>query len=84
MGNEYFCAAGTMFRVSAHAIPNFHQLLGYCNLSEGKRIQMIPRRTVTIQSNDFKFANFGRMMSFPLRARIPSLIPTSLKPQVVE
>ena len=85
---EFVSPAGTVFGVSwqSHFIPNLHQLLGsyLTNLQQGQRTQVIPRRGVTIQDNNFYFTNFGRPMAFHGRAYVPSLIPANLTAEVVQ
>ncbi len=86
--NEYVSPAGTVFGVSwrGHRIPNFHQLLGtyLTNMQQGQRTNVIPRRAVTIQGTDFMLTSFGRMMNYQGRAWVPSLIPSTLTPAVVQ
>jgi len=86
--NEYVSPAGTVFGVSwqSHFKPNFQQLLGshMIDLQEGQRTQVIPRRGVTVQTDNFVFRNFGRMGVFRGHAYVPSLIPASLTAEVVQ
>ncbi len=88
MINEYVSPSGTVFGVSwkGHSIPNLHQLLGnyFTNFQQGQRTNVIPRRAVTIQGNDFVMTSFGRMMNFHGRAWAPSLIPSNLTPATVQ
>ena len=86
--NEFVSPAGIVFGVSwqGHFIPNLHQLLGsyMTNLQQGQRTQVVPRRAVTIQGNDFVFSSFGHMRSFRGRAFVPSMVPSNLTPEVVQ
>jgi hypothetical protein len=86
--NEYVSPAGTVFGVSwqGHAIPNLHQLLGtyITNLQQGQRMNVVPRRAVTIQGDNFVFRSFGHMLSFHGRAYVPGLVPANLTPEVVQ
>jgi hypothetical protein len=85
---EYVSPAGVVFGVSwqAHRTPNLQQLLGtyITNFQEGQRVQVIPRRAVTVQGDNFVYSSMGHMRSFRGRAYVPGLVPASLTPEVVQ
>jgi hypothetical protein len=86
--NEYVSPAGTVFGVSweGHFVPNLHQLLGtyMANLQQGQRTQVVPRRAITIQGDNFVFHSMGHLRSFRGRAYVPGLIPANLTAEVVQ
>ena len=86
--NEFVSPAGTVFGVSwqGHFVPNLQQLLGsyMTNLQQGQRTNVVPRRSVTIQGDNFVFFSFGRLRNFRGRAYVPGLVPANLTPEVVQ
>jgi len=86
--NEFVSPAGIVFGVSwsGHFIPNLHQLLGtyMTNLQEGQRTNVVRRRAVTIEGDNFVFSSMGHMRSFHGRAYVPGLIPANLTAEVVQ
>jgi Protein of unknown function (DUF2844) len=79
---EFVSPAGTVFGVSwqGHFIPNLHQLLGtyMTNLEEGERTQVVRRRAITIQGDNFVFSSVGHLRFFRGRAYVPGLIPANV------
>jgi hypothetical protein len=86
--NEFVSPAGIVFGISwtGHFMPNLHQLLGsyMTNLQQGQRTQVIPRRAVTIQGDNFVFSSMGHMRFFRGRAYVPGLVPANLTAEVVQ
>jgi Protein of unknown function (DUF2844) len=86
--NEFVSPAGTVFGVSwqGHFIPDLHQLLGtyMTNLQEGQRTQVVRRRAITIQGDNFVFSSMGHLRFFRGRAYVPGLIPANLTAEVVQ
>jgi hypothetical protein len=86
--NEFVSPAGTVFGISwnAHAVPNLPQLLGnyMTNLHQGKVIQRVPRRAITIQDDNFVFSSVGHAGFFRGRAFVPGLVPANLTAEVVQ
>jgi len=86
--NEFVSPAGTVFGVSwqGHFMPNLQQLLGtyLTNLQQGQRTQVVRRRAVTIQGDNFVFSSVGHLRSFRGRAYVPGLVPANLTPEVVQ
>lgn len=85
---EYASPAGTVFGISwqSHFVPNLQQLLGsyLTNYQQGQRTQVVRRRGVTIQGDNFVLTSFGHMRSFRGRAYVPGLVPANLTPEVVQ
>ncbi len=85
--NEFVSPAGVVFGISwqGHSIPNLNQVLGshITDLQQGERTHVVPRRAVTIQTNDFVFTSLGHGRSFRGRAYVLSLVPANLTPEVV-
>jgi hypothetical protein len=85
---EFVSPAGIVFGVSwqGHRTPNLQQLLGsyMTNFQQGQRVQVIPRRAVTIQDDNFVFSSMGHMRTFRGRAYVPGLVPANLTPEVVQ
>jgi hypothetical protein len=86
--NEFVSLAGTVFGISwqGQGVPNLQQLLGsyMTNLQQVQRTQVVRRRAVTIQGDNFVFTSFGRMRNFRGRAYVPGLVPANLTPEVVQ
>jgi hypothetical protein len=86
--NEFVSPAGTVFGISwqSHSMPNLTQLLGshMTDLQQGERTHVVPRRAVTIQTDDFVFSSIGHMRSFRGRAYVRSLVPSNVKAEVVQ
>ncbi len=86
--NEFVSPEGTVFGISwqGHFIPNLHQLLGtyITNLQEGQRTQVMRRRAITIQGDNFVFSSVGHMRFFRGRAYVPGLVPANVKAEVVQ
>jgi hypothetical protein len=88
MVKEFSSPAGTVFGVSwrGQHMPNLQKLLGtyMTNFQEGKRTQVVRRRALTIQDDNFVFSSFGHLRSFHGRAYVPGLVPANLTPEVVQ
>jgi hypothetical protein len=86
--SEFVSPAGVVFGVSwqGHSLPNLSQLLGahLVDFQTGGRTNVIPRRGVTIQTDDFILTNIGHERSFRGRAYVPSLIPANMTSEVVQ
>jgi len=86
--NEFVSPAGTVFGISwqGHFAPNLHQLLGtyMTNFQQGQVTQRVPRRSITIQGDNFVFSSVGHLRSFRGRAYVPGLVPANLTPEVVQ
>jgi hypothetical protein len=86
--NEFVSPAGVVFGISwqGHSMPNFQQLLGthLTDLQQGQKTHVVPRRAVTIQTDDFVFSSVGHGRFFKGRAFVPSLIPGNLTSEVVQ
>jgi hypothetical protein len=86
--NEFVSPAGKVFGISwqGQGVPNLQQLLGsyMTNLQQGQRTQVVRRRAVTIQGDNFVFTSFARMRNFRGRAYVPGLVPANLTPEVVQ
>ncbi|MGD0222284.1 MAG: DUF2844 domain-containing protein [Terriglobia bacterium] len=86
--NEFVSPAGIVFGISwqSHFMPNLQQLLGahMADLQQGQRTRVVPRRAVTIQTDNFVFSSFGHMRSFRGRSYVPGLVPANLTPEVVQ
>jgi hypothetical protein len=86
--NEFVSPAGVVFGISwqGHFMPNLNQVLGshLTDLQQGERTHVVPRRAVTIQTDDFVFTSFGHGHSFRGRAYVRSLVPGNLTPEVVQ
>jgi hypothetical protein len=86
--NEFVSPAGLVFGVSwnGHFMPNLQQLLGsyMTNLQQGQRTQVVRRRAVTIEGDNFVFSSVGHLRSFHGRAFVPGLVPANLTPEVVQ
>jgi hypothetical protein len=86
--NEFVSPAGVVFGISwqAHSMPNLNQLLGshLADFQQGQRTHVVPRRAVTIQTDDFVFSSVGHGRSFRGRAYVPSLVPSNITSEVVQ
>jgi hypothetical protein len=86
--NEYATPSGVVFGVSwqSHGLPDFSQLLGthMTDLQTGRRTHVIPRRGVTVQTNDFILISIGHDRFFHGKAYVPSLLPANLTPEVMK
>ena len=86
--NEFVSPAGIVFGISwtGHFMPNLHQLLGsyMTNLQQGQRTQVVRRRAVTIQGDNFVFSSMGHARFFRGRAYVPGLVPANLTAEVVQ
>ena len=86
--NEFVSPAGLVFGISwqGQGVPNLQQLLGsyMTNLQQVQRTQVVRRRSVTVQGDNFVFTSFGRMRNFRGRAYVPGLVPANLTPEVVQ
>jgi hypothetical protein len=86
--NEFVSPAGAVFGISwtGHFAPNLHQLLGtyMTNFQQGQVTQRVPRRSITIQGDNFVFSSVGHLRSFRGRAYVPGLVPANLTPEVVQ
>lgn len=86
--NEFVSPAGTVFGVSwtGRTVPNLNQLLGnyMINLQQGQVTRRVPRRSITIQGDNFVFSSMGHMLSYRGRAYVPGLVPANLTPEVVQ
>jgi len=86
--SEFVSPAGVVFGISwqGQGVPNLQQLLGsyMTNLQQVQRTQVVRRRAVTIQGDNFVFTSFGRMRNFRGRAYVPGLVPANLTPEVVQ
>jgi hypothetical protein len=85
--NEFVSPAGVVFGISwqGRSLPNFSQLLGahLADLQNGRRTNVVPRRSVTVQAGDFVLTSIGHGRYFRGRAFVPSMIPANLTPEVV-
>jgi hypothetical protein len=86
--NEFVTPAGLVFGVSwtGHGVPNLPQLLGnyMTNLQQGKVVQRIPRRAITIQGDNFVFSSMSHFRFFRGRAYVPGLVPPNLTAEVIQ
>jgi hypothetical protein len=86
--NEFVSPEGTVFGVSwqGHSVPNLQQLLGshLADLQQGQRTQVVRRRAITIQTDNFVFSSAGHSRYFRGRAYVPSLVPSNLTTEVVQ
>ena len=86
--NEFVSPTGIVFGISwqGHFVPNLQQLLGshMTDLQQGQRAHVVPRRAVTIQTDDFVFTSVGHLRNFRGRAYVPSLVPANLPAEVVQ
>jgi hypothetical protein len=86
--NEFVSPAGLVFGISwqGHHVPNLSQLLGsyIVNFQQGQRTQVVPRRAVTVQGDNFVLSSMGHMLNFRGRAYVPGLIPANLAVEVVQ
>ena len=86
--NEYVSPTGIVFGVSwqGHFIPNLHQLLGsyMTNLQQGQRTNVVRRRAVVIQGDNFVFSSVGHARYFRGRAYVPGLVPANLTSEVIQ
>lgn len=86
---EYVSPEGTVFGVTwqGHSTPDMTQLLGAYlnNLQTATRTQtkIIPRRGMTVKTNDFVYSNFCRMRVCQGSAYVPSLIPSNVSVEVM-
>jgi hypothetical protein len=85
---EYVSPQGLVFGVTwrGHFMPNLQQLLGtyMTELQQGQRTQVVRRRAVTIQTDDFVFSSVGHLRSFRGRAYVPSLVPSNVAVEVIQ
>jgi hypothetical protein len=85
---EFVSSAGWVFGISwtAHFMPNLPQLLGsyLTDLQQGQRTNVVRRRAVTIQTDNFVFSSVGHARYFRGRAYVPGLVPPNLTPEVVQ
>jgi len=85
---EFASPAGVVFGISwqGHFVPNLQQLLGtyMTNFQQGQRVQVVRRRAITIEGDNFVFSSMGHMRSFRGRAYVPGLVPASLTAEVVQ
>jgi hypothetical protein len=85
---EYISPQGLVFGVTwqGHFIPNLQQLLGtyMTQLQQGQRTQVVRRRAVTIQTDDFVFSSVGHLRFFRGRVYVPSLLPSNVTVEVVQ
>jgi hypothetical protein len=85
---EYVSPQGLVFGVTwrGHFMPNLQQLLGtyVTELQQGQRTQVVRRRAVTIQGDDFVFSSVGHLRSFRGRAYVPSLVPSNVAVEVMQ
>ena len=86
---EYVSQEGTVFGVTwqGQSTPDMNQLLGTYvnNLQTATRAQtkIIPRRGISVKTNDFVYSNFCRMRRCQGSAYVPSLIPSNVSPEVL-
>lgn len=85
--NEFVSPAGIVFGVSwqGHFAPNLTQLLGtyMTDLEQGQRTQVIRRRVLSVETDNFSFTSVGHMGSFRGRAVVRSLVPATVAAEVV-
>jgi hypothetical protein len=85
---EYVSTQGLVFGVAwqGHFMPNLQHLLGtyMTQLQQGQRTQVVRRRAVTIQTDDFVFSNSGHLRFFRGRVYVPSLVPSNVTVEVVQ
>jgi hypothetical protein len=85
---EYVSPQGLVFGVTwqGHFMPNLQQLLGsyMTDLQQGQRTQVVRRRAVTIQTDDFVFSSVGHLGFFRGRVYVPSLVPSNVTVEVVQ
>jgi hypothetical protein len=86
--NEFVSPAGKVFGVSwnSRSMPNLSQLLGsyLANFQQGRRTQVVPRRSITIEGDNFVFTSSGHAHFFRGRTYVPGLIPANLTAEVVQ
>lgn len=86
---EYVSSQGTVFGVTwqGRSAPDMNQLLGTYvnNLQTATRAQtkIIPRRGISVKTNDFVYSNFCRMRMCQGSAYVPSLIPSNVSVEVL-
>ena len=86
---EYVSPQGSVFGVTwqGRSTPDMNQLLGTYvnNLQTATRAQtkIIPRRGMTVKTNDFVYSNFCRMRVCTGSAYVPSLMPSNLSAEVL-
>jgi len=54
------------------------------NLQQGQRTNVVRRRAVTIQGDNFAFSSVGHLRFFHGRAYVPGLVPANLTAEVVQ
>jgi Protein of unknown function (DUF2844) len=86
---EYVSPQGSVFGVTwqGRSTPDLNQLLGTYvnNLQTATRAQtkIIPRRGMTVKTNDFVYSNFCRMRMCQGSAYVPSLVPSNVSVEVL-
>jgi hypothetical protein len=86
--SEFVSPAGKVFGVSwqGHSLPDLPQLLGsyLTDFQQGQRTQVVRRRAVMIQADNFVFSSVGHLRSFRGRAYVPGLVPSGVTAEVVQ
>ncbi len=86
---EYVSPEGTVFGITWHgrSMPDMNQLLGnYVNNFETAtrdQTHILPRRGITIKTNDFVYTNFCRLGVCTGSAYAPKLLPSSVSVEVM-
>lgn len=86
---EFVSPQGSVFGVTwqGRSTPDMNQLLGTYvnNLQTATRAQtkIIPRRGMTVKTNDFVYSNFCRMRTCQGSAYVPSLMPSNVSAEVL-
>ena len=86
---EYVSPEGTVFGITWHgrSTPDMNQLLGnYVNNFETAtrdQTRVLPRRGITIKTNDFVYTNFCRMGVCTGSAYAPKLVPSNVTVEVM-
>ena len=86
---EYVSPEGTVFGITWHgrSTPDMNQLLGnYVNNFETAtrdQTHILPRRGITIKTNDFVYTNFCRRGSCSGSAYAPKLVPSNVLAEVM-
>jgi len=86
---EYVSPEGTVFGITWHgrSTPDMNQLLGnYVNNFETAtrdQTHILPRRGITIKTNDFVYTNFCRMGVCTGSAYAPKLVPNNVTVEVM-
>ena len=85
---EYVTPSGMVFGVSwtGPTIPDLSQLLGPYNAEYQKtlRAQSVRRRGVGVHNSNLVVENSGHMRAFHGRAYLNSLLPSGVKPEIVQ